>query len=123
VRILILDDNADALKVLESFLKALGHRVNCYTDATEALLWLGDVKPEVIITDIEMPNMDGFAFVKNVRARSSCASMPIIAITGTNATDQQIAAGGFTAVLRKPTTLEDVMTAIDEVTASTNPAN
>jgi CheY-like chemotaxis protein len=118
VRILILDDNGDALKVLESFLKALGHEVNCFTEGTEALLWLGDLKPELVIADLEMPNMDGFTFVKNVRARSAYASMPIICITGTNATDEQIAVGGFAAVLRKPTTLEDVMTSIDEVTAS-----
>jgi CheY-like chemotaxis protein len=62
--------------------------------------------------------MDGFTFVRNVRARPSYAQLPIICITGTDASDEQITAGGFAAVLRKPTTLADVMMAIDEVTAS-----
>jgi CheY-like chemotaxis protein len=113
---LILDDNPDALLVLENFLKALGHDVSGYTDATEALLWLSDVKPEMIIADLEMPNMDGYAFVKNVRARAAYTQVPIICITGTDATDAQIASGGFAAILRKPTTLADVMSAIEDVT-------
>jgi CheY-like chemotaxis protein len=117
VRILILDDNPDALIVLENFLKALGHHVSGYTDATEALLWLGDVKPELIIADLQMPNMDGYTFVQNVRARSKYSQLPIICITGTDATDEQIASGGFAAILRKPTTLADVMTSIEDVTA------
>ncbi|MGI8905449.1 MAG: response regulator [Candidatus Sumerlaeaceae bacterium] len=121
MRILILDDNADALLVLENFLKALGHDVSGYTDGTEALLWLGDVKPEMIIADLEMPNMDGFSFVQNVRARARYSSLPIVCITGTDATDAQIEAGGFAAVLRKPTTLADVMNAIEDVTATLQP--
>jgi CheY-like chemotaxis protein len=123
VRILILDDNSDALLVLENFLKALGHDVSGYTDPTEALLWLGDVKPEMIIADLQMPNMDGFAFVQNVRARSAYSQLPIVCITGTDATDEQIESGGFASVLRKPTTLADVMLAIDEVTATLMPSN
>lgn len=121
MRILILDDNPDALVVLQNFLKALGHDVSGYTDATEALLWLGDAKPEMIIADLQMPNMDGFTFVRNVRARPSYAQLPIVCITGTDATNEEIAAGGFAAVLRKPTTLADVMLAIDEVTATLSP--
>ena len=122
MRILILDDNADALLVLENFLKALGHDVSGYTDGTEALLWLGDVKPELIIADLEMPNMDGFAFVQNVRARARYLQLPIICITGTDASDEQIAKGGFAAILRKPTTLADVMMAIEDVTAGLQPS-
>jgi hypothetical protein len=48
---------------------------------------------------------------------------PIVCITGTDATDEQIESGGFASVLRKPTTLADVMLAIDEVTATLMPSN
>lgn len=118
MRILILDDNKDALTVVESFLKALGHKVSGFTDGTEALLWLGDVRPELVIADLQMPNMDGFSFVRNVRARSTYASMPIICLTGTDIPDAEIESGGFSAVLRKPVTLSDVMLAIDEVAST-----
>lgn len=106
--------------MLESFLKALGHEVSGFSDPTEALLWLSDVRPQVVIADLQMPEMDGFSFVRNVRARSTYASMPIICITGTEITDEEISRGGFSAVLRKPVTLADVMAAIDEVTVSLN---
>lgn len=122
MRIMILDDNADALTVIGSFLKALGHEVSGYTDGMEALLWLSDVRPELIIADLQMPEMDGYTFVRNVRARSAYASMPIICMTGTDEPDEKIASGGFANVLRKPVTLADVMAAIDDVTATLEPS-
>jgi CheY-like chemotaxis protein len=118
VRILILDDNPDALMVLESFLKTMDHKVSSFTNGTEALLWLIDVKPDVIIADLDMPVMDGFDFIKKVRMYSAFASVPVICITGTEATDEQIGAFGFSAILRKPTTLSDLMNALEDVTIS-----
>jgi CheY-like chemotaxis protein len=117
MKLLIIDDNPDALTVLEQFLKTLDHRVTSYTDAREALLWLKEDKPEAIIADLEMPGMDGFEFVRRLRGYASFVSVPVICITGTDATDEQIAAAGFASILRKPTTLSDVMTAIEEVAA------
>ncbi len=115
MNILILDDNEDALLVIESFLKTLGHKVSAYTDGREALLWLSDVKPEVIIADLDMPIMSGFDFLKRVRAYQAFVNVPILCITGTGLSDAQIAAGGFYATLRKPVTLMDLMLAIDEL--------
>jgi CheY-like chemotaxis protein len=115
MRILVLDDNPDVVKVVQNFLKTLDHEVSAYTDGTEALLWIKDVKPELIIADLEMPTLDGFTFLKRVKAYPSLAAVPFICITGTDATDEQIAASGFTATLRKPITLSDLMQAISEV--------
>jgi two-component system, chemotaxis family, CheB/CheR fusion protein len=115
VRILILDDNQDALLVIESFLKTLGHQVSAYTDGREALLWLPDAKPQIIIADLDMPIMDGFDFLKRVRGFQAYVSTPIVCITGTGLSDAQIAAGGFVATLRKPVTLSDLMMTIDEL--------
>lgn len=115
MRVLILDDNADALLVLESFLKTLDHHVSSFTDGREALLWLKDANPQLIIADLNMPVMDGFDFFKRVRAYAAFATVPIICITGTDVSDEQIAAGGFTSTLRKPVTLSDVMMAIEEI--------
>src|SRR3954467_7759182 len=104
MRILVVDDNPDAAKVVESFLQALDHKVASYNDAQEALLWLSDFKPELIISDLEMPGMDGYQFVKQIKARSAFSNIPVICITGTDASNEQIAAHGFSAILRKPTT-------------------
>jgi CheY-like chemotaxis protein len=123
VRILILDDNADALLVLENFLKTLDHKVSAYTDGREALLWLKEVNPQLIIADLDMPVMDGFDFLRHVRAYHAFVHVPIICITGTSMTDAQIAAGGFSSTLRKPVTLSDVMAAIEEVENELNSAS
>ncbi|MBX7244051.1 MAG: response regulator [Candidatus Sumerlaeaceae bacterium] len=115
MRILVVDDNPEALFVVERFLKTLGHEVFSYTDGREALLWLKEARPQVIIADLDMPEMDGYAFVKHVRAYNSYAATPIICITGTTATDEQIGSAGFASILRKPVTLSDVMEAIELV--------
>lgn len=121
LKILLLDDNEDALKVIETFLTTLGHTVAPFTDGREALLWLHDVKPQLIVADLDMPDINGFDFVKLVRAHSAYTRVPIICITGTAATDEQIAAGGFAATVRKPATLSDLMIAIDAVATGTEP--
>jgi len=117
MRIMVVDDNPDAARVIESFLKALDHVVFTYTDAREALLWLKDVRPEIIFADLDMPGMDGFEFISRLHAYSALASVPVICVTGTEATDEQIYAAGFTAILRKPVTLADMLEAIDAVRA------
>jgi two-component system CheB/CheR fusion protein len=117
MRIMVVDDNPDAARVIESFLKALDHVVFSYTDAREALLWLKDVRPEIILADLDMPGMDGFEFISRLHAYSAFASVPVICVTGTEATDEQIYSAGFTAILRKPVTLADMLEAIDAVCA------
>jgi CheY-like chemotaxis protein len=117
VKILVLDDNADALLVISSFLKALDHEVSSYTDSREALLWLNDVKPEVIVCDLDMPNMDGFQFLKRVRCYGRFAAIPFICMTGTDTSDEVIKEAGFSAILRKPVTLSDVMDCVETTTA------
>ncbi|MGB9690955.1 MAG: response regulator [Candidatus Sumerlaeaceae bacterium] len=123
MRILLVDDNPDAVRVIENFLKALDHIVFSYTDAREALLWLKDVRPEIIVADLDMPGMNGFEFIRRLRAYSSFSSVPAICVTGTEATDQEIYAAGFAAILRKPVTLADMLEAIDSVRALSAPSS
>lgn len=118
MRILLVDDNADALAVIENFLKALDHDVVACTSGGEALLWLDDLKPEMIIADLQMPEMNGFDFIRQIRYRSAYVATPVICITGTDLTDEQISAHGFAAVLRKPTTLSELMMAIEDVNSA-----
>jgi len=116
MRILLIDDNPDAAMVVASFLKALDHKVFPYNDAREALLWLKDIQPELVIADLDMPGMSGFEFLRRFRAYNCFATTPVVCVTGTEATDEEIYAAGFAAILRKPVTLSDVMDCIDEIT-------
>lgn len=120
VRIIIVDDNPEALFVIENFLKTVGHSTAAFTDGREALLWLKDFKPELILSDLSMPGMDGFDFVRHVRAMAAYSSVPVVCITGTDASDEQISSRGFAAVLRKPVTLSHVLDAVALVEQSAN---
>lgn len=117
MRILLVDDNPDAVRVIESFLKALDHVVFSYTDAREALLWLKDVRPEIVVADLDMPGMNGYEFIRRLHAYLSFSTVPVICVTGTEATDEEIYAAGFSAILRKPVTLADMLEAIEAVTS------
>jgi two-component system CheB/CheR fusion protein len=116
----MVDDNPDALKVLSAFLKSLGHRVEACETGREALLWLDDLKPEIIMTDLEMPEMDGYQFLAAVRQRSQFQAVPVLCVTGLETPTEEILSHGFHTVLRKPITLADVMNAVDELIKAPN---
>ena len=113
MRIFVVDDNPEALFVIARFLKALDHQVTEFENAQEVILWLKDGKPEMIIADLDMPTMDGYTLVRYVRAQSAFRDIPMICMTGTEASDHEIMAGGFNGVLRKPVTLQEVMDIVD----------
>ena len=118
MRILLVDDNPEALQVIEKFLKTLDHNVFAYTEGLEALLWLKEARPELAIIDLEMPDMDGYQLLKRLRGFQSYAEIPAICITGTDASDETILSAGFHSILRKPTTLAAMMSAIDEASGN-----
>lgn len=82
--ILIIDDEVDALTLLS---RAIGTMFDLVTkhDGNEALKWLqaGNV-PDLILTDVMMPNMDGAEFVKILRSSKSHRHTPIIVISANN---------------------------------------
>jgi PAS domain S-box-containing protein len=79
VRALIVDDDADSLELLRLVLESAGANV---TTATSARAALGTAGPfDVIISDIGMPEMDGYAFMKRIRSADEGATTPAIALT------------------------------------------
>ncbi len=70
----------------------------------EALALLDHIQPTVIITDISMPQFDGFSLLQSLRARSSTASLPIIALTANamRRDRERILAAGFDGYISKP---------------------
>lgn len=85
VHIMLVEDSIFFRKLTVPFLKNLGYRVSDYPGAIEALDALNNPrnKFDVIVTDIEMPEMDGFKFSERVRAVSDFDHIPIIAFTST----------------------------------------
>jgi chemosensory pili system protein ChpA (sensor histidine kinase/response regulator) len=79
--VLVVDDSITVRRVTQRLLKREGFRVALATDGLQALEVLQLEKPSVVLTDIEMPRMDGFDLVRNIRADAKLMDLPIIMIT------------------------------------------
>lgn len=79
--ILVVDDSITVRRVTQRLLKREGYRVVLANDGLHALEKLQEEKPTVVLSDIEMPRMDGFDLVRNIRADNKLRDLPIIMIT------------------------------------------
>ncbi len=105
-KVMIIDDIAMNLKVLEAVLRKIGVDVVSLPSAAHALEYMKVEKPAVILTDFWMPEMDGAAFAKEVRKNPAYADIPIAVVTA----DIQIkdAERIFDDILFKPITVERI---------------
>ena len=79
--ILVVDDSITVRRVTQRLLKREGFRVALAADGLQALERLQEEKPMLVLSDIEMPRMDGFDLVRNIRADAKLRDLPIIMIT------------------------------------------
>ncbi len=79
--VLVVDDSLTVRRVTQRLLEREGYRVALAKDGLDALEQLGGELPAVVLTDIEMPRMDGFDLVRNIKANERLAALPLIMIT------------------------------------------
>ncbi len=79
--VLVVDDSITVRRVTQRLLQREGYRVALAADGLQALERLQQERPSVVLSDIEMPRMDGFDLARNIRADASLADLPIIMIT------------------------------------------
>ena len=116
--ILIVDDSATVLLSVKSTLEMNGYKVESASDGVKALDKLkAGLKPDVIITDVNMPNMGGLELIKNVKAQSSFRFTPILTLTTEGATAKRDEAKrlGATGWLVKPLSGNDLMKVLKQV--------
>ena len=94
-RILIVDDNVDGVTVLSSLLGRLGHEVRQAHDGRGALEQAAAFRPEVIILDIDLPDMEGREVARRLRATQAGRAASIVAASGFVPTDADAAPGGL----------------------------
>jgi two-component system CheB/CheR fusion protein len=118
-RVLIVEDSADVLYLLQLQLEWMGYAIDTATDANAGLEVAQRVRPDVIVSDLRMPEIDGLEFIRRVRRIRSLASIPAIALSGASlkADIEQAIANGFTAHLTKPVEASDLAKLIDQLTA------
>jgi two-component system chemotaxis response regulator CheY len=115
--ILIVDDSATILMSMSAILKKSGFEVATATDGQDAMAKVGSVRPNLIISDLNMPRMDGMTFLKEVRKTPGQRFTPILMLTTESepAKRQEAKAAGATGWLVKPVTPEGLLTVIRQV--------
>ena len=118
-RILVADDNLDALESLAALLALNGHEVHRAQDGAGALQAATRHRPEVIFLDIGMPQMDGYEVARRIRAQEWGKEMLLIAVTGwgQESDRQRSFAAGFDFHLVKPVDLEKLNQLLSKVSA------
>ncbi|MGV0950765.1 MAG: hybrid sensor histidine kinase/response regulator, partial [Azonexus sp.] len=83
--VMVVDDSLTVRKITSRLLTREGYQVVLAKDGVDALEQLLEVVPDVVISDIEMPRMDGFDLVRNIRADKRLGALPVIMITSRTA--------------------------------------
>ena len=102
--ILFVDDNEDARDIAKMGLEYQGAVVHVAPSAPDAILMMSTVRPDVIVTDMTMPPMDGFEFVAELKRSAAWRHIPVIAVTGYGEVhgERNVRAAGFADYLLKP---------------------
>lgn len=123
--ILIVDDDAEMRLFLRTLLINGGHRVLDASNGRDALMLCRAAHPELVMTDVKMPGMDGYELVRQLRNERAIASTRIIFVTGTlKAKGKQPLATkcGVRQVLHKPCTPAGVLKAVNAALSAPAPA-
>lgn len=89
-RILIVDDEADCQTVLAMYLESQGYRVECANSGIEALSFFEKDPPDLVISDVMMPEMDGFEFCRRLRTTRLGQLVPFIFLSGQGEVESKV---------------------------------
>ena len=109
LRVLVVDDDAVALELFRNAIESWGLPIDAsyMSSAMEAMMDITSVRPDVLISDLRMPGVDGFEFLRAIRANSLFAGTLMLVVTALS--DAEIQAGGplprHTHVMHKPVSL------------------
>jgi CheY-like chemotaxis protein len=122
VQILVVDDDQDALDMLTLVLTDAGAAVRTAASAAEALALLRWIRPHVLVSDLAMPDQDGYSLIRNLRAveRESGREIPAVALTAyVRVQDRARAeAAGFNVFVEKPVDPEELIAVIAGIAKS-----
>jgi CheY-like chemotaxis protein len=91
-KILAIDDEKSIRMLLTSFLgsEKIGYEVVCMEDGIKALEELESNLPDLIICDVQMPNMDGYTFVQKLRERVHTKNTPVVMLSGVEGSKERV---------------------------------
>ncbi len=121
LRVLVVDDEPDARELLAAVLTQAGGEVDTAGSAAEALEQISQFRPHVLVSDVGMPDEDGYSLIRRLRKRDvqQGGAIPAVALTAyTRAEDRSTAlAAGFTTHIGKPVNPDDLLATIAHLAA------
>ncbi|MBN1119662.1 MAG: response regulator [Anaerolineae bacterium] len=120
-RVLVVDDEPDSIEIIEMVLGAAGATVYQAGDGKEAMNIFSRVHPTLVLSDISMPEMDGWEMLKQIKASKNGASVPVVALTAHAMLGdrERIIGAGFAGYMSKPlaifTLLDDLVECLERV--------
>jgi len=118
-KVVYVEDNEDARDVMSQMLADFGFDVIEAADAKTALTLIEQTRPDVVLMDIGLPDMNGYELAGRLKASPAVRSIPLVALTGYGQMHDKDAAtrAGFAAHLVKPVEIDDVLRTLEEVLA------
>lgn len=118
--ILIIEDNAANLELMTYILDAFGHRVRSAPDGEAGLRAIRAAPPDLIICDVQLPRLDGFAVARQLKGDTGLRAIPLIAVTALAMVGDRdrILSAGFDGYIAKPIDPEQFVRQIEAFLAS-----
>jgi Response regulator containing a CheY-like receiver domain and an HTH DNA-binding domain len=116
-RLLLVDDEPNLLRAVAVVLRGAGFDVVTARNAREALLLVAQNVPDLIVSDVRMPGMDGYAFARRLRSTANFALIPIIFLTAKDEIEDRIEGfrSGVDAYLTKPFEPDELIAVIKNI--------
>ncbi|RMO77962.1 Response regulator receiver [Pseudomonas syringae pv. philadelphi] len=116
-QIMIVEDNAANMRLAQLLLNSAGHTVLCATDAETGLKLAREHQPDLILMDIQLPEMDGLKATSLLKKDASTAAIPVVALTAMamKEDEEKIRLAGCNAYIIKPLRYQELYRVIDSL--------
>ncbi|MEN3354380.1 MAG: two-component system, cell cycle response regulator DivK [Betaproteobacteria bacterium] len=114
--ILIVEDNEKNLKLLRDVLRFKGYETVEAMTGAEGVRLARECNPDLVLMDIQLPDIDGVTALAQIRANAATRDMPVIAVSASVMPDEQqrIAASGFNAYVTKPISVKSFVETVEK---------
>ena len=117
VRVLVADDLEDNRRFMSDLLGSVGIEVRDASHGRDALTMLDSWMPDLVLTDLRMPQMDGWELIAAIRQRPDCADLPIVAVSASviGTIGRQVIEAGANDFIMKPVRASEVFDALEQL--------
>ena len=114
--ILVVEDNDDLLFLFKLILESAGYRVATATNGIDALNNIAEIKPQLVLMDIMMPQMNGVEVARTLKQSSDYQSLPILLVSAMDRLqDEQLSNSKADGILYKPFDLDDLIIRVSDL--------